>query len=251
MKIKLSQNAKPYLASCDSSKARFGVPDDSEDAFATAIEEDSKTVEPNTNSQYPFDPKRFPPKAFAYVDNTPLVVGASMEALFIHAAHLCINSPLYSKAMEDLKIKLPSKRPFEVRNKELGVEDRSNSFSDPEAQRVRGKKGGRNSLLSQWENALARMLERCSKVRFELSFSRVSFTDRCVLDLRGARKVGLRPLNRRGMRTSPLGWRVPTRFVAFLSNLLYRSVTDAASPLASSTFTGPVEDSVNVNLGSG
>ncbi|GAA5971578.1 hypothetical protein JCM3765_007350 [Sporobolomyces pararoseus] len=159
LKIKLSQNSKPFIASSDSYKSRYGVPDDSTDAFTTALEEDSKTIEPNSDSKIPFDPSRHPPRAIAFVDNAPPIVAALMECLVITSAQLATSSTLYLQAADDLEIELPSIRPFEVRNKEIGCEDRTSSWFDPEAQRARG----RASMLKQWEFDRPRMIARCAK----------------------------------------------------------------------------------------
>lgn len=83
-----------------------------------------------------------------------------MEALVIVGGQLASRSTLYLDAAKDLGIRLLSKRPFESRNKELGIEDRSTSFSDPESQRARGIA----SRKKQWETDRERMLERCRKV---------------------------------------------------------------------------------------
>ncbi|GAA5982618.1 hypothetical protein JCM5350_002122 [Sporobolomyces pararoseus] len=159
LKVKLSQNSKPFVASSESYKARYGVPDTSPQAFTVAIENDSKTIESNSDSKIPFNPSVHAPRVFAFVDNAPSVVAASMESLEIIAAQLANRSTLYVEAAKDLKIKLESSRPFESRNKELGMEDRTSSWFDSESQRARGTA----SLLKQWEFDRPRMIARCVK----------------------------------------------------------------------------------------
>lgn len=164
LKIQLSQNKKPFVSSSDSYKARYGVPDTSPEAFVSAIENDLKTIQPNLNPTIPFAPSSSPPRAIAYLDNVPSIPAAAMEALLICAAQLATNSFLYKEAAPELGIALPSDRPFEVRNKELGVEDRvvnrSDTWLDSAAQAARGRK----SMQKRWEQNRSDMLARCVRV---------------------------------------------------------------------------------------
>lgn len=77
------------------------------------MEEDRKTVEPNSNSKIPFEPSRHPPRVVAFVDNAPPIVGALMVSFTITTPQLSTDSTLFVEASKDLDLKLPSKRPSE------------------------------------------------------------------------------------------------------------------------------------------
>ncbi|GAA6010924.1 hypothetical protein JCM11491_004603 [Sporobolomyces phaffii] len=157
--IKFSQNGKPFIKSSNSYKARYGVPDDSREALAEALDEGKLRLAANGDRKYEVNPTADPPRIFAYLDNAPTFVSVLMESLLIVGGRLAAGSTLFDEAASDLGIDIPSNRGFQSRNREIGVEDRTSSWFDPDSQRARGTA----SLLKQWETARPRMIARCVK----------------------------------------------------------------------------------------